>query len=368
MPRSFSRNAFETGASGPITSPDTTISVDSVLGLQAPGYLVIDPDSDTKREYIFYSALGASSLDNVTRGLTGSASGAQAHDSGVRIRAVPVHQWLDDLWDGIENNETALANHEVNADPHPLYLLQSEADALYVELTGDQMTGVLNMQGNAVSNLPTGGAGGDAASVTYADNLIGTHEGAIAGHPEFLDLPGVRPMTGALNMGNTNKVINLANPSLAQDAATKFYVDGLGPFLELAGGTLSGDLDLDGNLLLNPADPTLGVHVGDRDYSDARYLRVGQAITVGGTITPLADTTHDLGSATLTWRRVYSEAQYDEGGTARVDWGAGRLATAFSIQGAFTPASNNTHDLGSTALRWRRGFFEELRRKVPTPD
>ena len=252
-----------------------------MLGLQAPGYLVVDPDSDAKREYIFYAALGASSLDNVTRGLAGSAAGAQAHDSGVRIRAVPVHQWLDDLWDGIEDNATALSNHEVNADPHPVYLLQLEADALYVELTGDAMTGVLNMQGNAVSNLPTGGAGGDAASVTYADGLLGTHEGAADPHPQYLLVDGSKAMTGDLNMGNTLKIVNLANPTLAQDAATKFYVDGLGPFLPLAGGTMLGNLDMGGLLLLNPADPTDDVHVGDRDFNDARYALDAEGVTGG---------------------------------------------------------------------------------------
>jgi len=32
-------------------------------------------------------------------------------------------------------------------------------------------------------------------------------------------------MTGSLNMGTTNKIINLAEPTLAQDGATKSYVD-----------------------------------------------------------------------------------------------------------------------------------------------
>lgn len=32
-------------------------------------------------------------------------------------------------------------------------------------------------------------------------------------------------MTGALNMGTTNKIINLADPTDSQDGATKAYVD-----------------------------------------------------------------------------------------------------------------------------------------------
>jgi hypothetical protein len=32
-------------------------------------------------------------------------------------------------------------------------------------------------------------------------------------------------MTGNLNMGTTNKIINLADPTLAQDGSTKAYTD-----------------------------------------------------------------------------------------------------------------------------------------------
>lgn len=32
-------------------------------------------------------------------------------------------------------------------------------------------------------------------------------------------------MTGNLNMGTTNKIINLADPTLAQDGSTKKYTD-----------------------------------------------------------------------------------------------------------------------------------------------
>jgi len=44
--------------------------------------------------------------------------------------------------------------------------------------------------------------------------------------------------------------------------------------LPSSGGTMTGNIDLDGNVLLNPIDPADGTHVGDRDYNDARYVSV----------------------------------------------------------------------------------------------
>jgi len=51
-------------------------------------------------------------------------------------------------------------------------------------------------------------------------------------------------------------------------------LDFSGTFLLLEGGTLTGNLDMGGGVLSNPADPTAGTHVGDRDYNDGRYLGI----------------------------------------------------------------------------------------------
>lgn len=116
-----SRNAYETQLDGAIGSGDTSFSVDSGSGLTAPLYLVIEPENPSKREYILVASVGASSLSSVTRGLDGSASGAQAHDSGSIVRAVPVHQWLDLIFTDIEALETADTNHFGGTDTadHP---------------------------------------------------------------------------------------------------------------------------------------------------------------------------------------------------------------------------------------------------------
>ncbi len=44
-------------------------------------------------------------------------------------------------------------------------------------------------------------------------------------------------------------------------------------YLDLAGTrAMTGSLDVGGNTLLAPLDPSVGTHVGDRDYNDARYI------------------------------------------------------------------------------------------------
>jgi hypothetical protein len=116
-----SRNGFETGLDGAIGSGDTSFNVDSASGLTAPMYLCIDPESPTLREYILVGSFGATSMASVTRGLDGSAGGAQAHATGAPVRAVPVHQWLDLLFDDIEDIEADISAHVGGTDTsdHP---------------------------------------------------------------------------------------------------------------------------------------------------------------------------------------------------------------------------------------------------------
>ena len=105
--RKYLRNAFETTLTAGINSSTGTIPLASVTGLTSPGYLVIDHDNPAKREYIEYTGISTLDLTGCTRGLAGSAGGVgQAHDSGATVRAVMVHQVVDQLWTDIESIET----------------------------------------------------------------------------------------------------------------------------------------------------------------------------------------------------------------------------------------------------------------------
>ena len=128
------------------------------------------------------------------------------------------------------------------------------------------MTGNLNMGTNQIVGVVDPTLAQDAATKNYVDTEI-TALG-LTGTGPYLKLDGTTPMTAALDFG-TNKGINLVDPTLAQDAATKNYVDteitslslgGTGPFLQLAGGTMTGDIDMNGNDILNAGLMDIGSH------------------------------------------------------------------------------------------------------------
>ncbi len=143
---------------------------------------------------------------------------------------------------GISNVLAATANDEaVNL---------GQGNSLWLRLDGSSaMTGGLDMNGNAISNVTAATANDEAVNLGQADG-------------RYLQLTGASAMTGALDMG-AQQINNLLNPTIAQDAATKDYVDteitslSLGTtFLALAGGTMTGNLITGGGVQVS-ADPGL---------------------------------------------------------------------------------------------------------------
>lgn len=214
--RTHSLNAYEVGLTSGISDVDISFPVESVVGLLAPGYLVVDPDDPLKREYFKFESINGSNLEmpsTAFRGLTGSANGAQAHLAGARVRAVAVGQWLDDIFSDIEDLEAA--------------------DAAFLPIDGSvAMTGPLNMGGNKVTVLGEGTLADDVVTKGYVD----------AADLLFLLLDGTRPMTGALDMAGLN-INQLGNPLVDADAATKKYVDDL---VQITDDKLALYLRLDG--------------------------------------------------------------------------------------------------------------------------
>ena len=161
--RTYSPNALEPALLSLISGGSASIALDSVAGLTAPGYMVIDPDDIAKREYFKFTVINGSALEGLTRGLVGSAAGAVGHDANAPCRQVFTSQALDDIFEDIEDLEVGIttwvaadAAHVAAADPHTVYL----------EKAGDTMTGELA--------LPAGDPSGAtvAAHKAYVDAQI----------------------------------------------------------------------------------------------------------------------------------------------------------------------------------------------------
>ena len=93
------QNWYETTLSSGISSSDTTISVNNVP-TPSEGYLVIEPDSATNREVIYYTSKTASAVvlsSTAGRGVDGTS--AISHSSGSTVRMVLTKSIIDSLQD-----------------------------------------------------------------------------------------------------------------------------------------------------------------------------------------------------------------------------------------------------------------------------
>ncbi len=165
--RTFTRNAYESNLVGALNPGATSVLVDSTVGLVAPIYLVIDPDELGNREWVRVNVINGLNLESIVRNLDGSVGDVQ-HDAGAVIRAIFTKQHLDDLFLDIGEGVSGLTNHAADiGDPHAPagYLKLAGADALYVNLTGDTMSGLLILSGDPVNAL-------GAATKGYVDTLL----------------------------------------------------------------------------------------------------------------------------------------------------------------------------------------------------
>lgn len=239
----FTRNAFETTLSSTFGASDTTATVASTSGLTSPCYLVIEPDSSTQREYVFFDGtftgtqLVTTTADN--RYLTGSAAASGlSHPQNSKVRMVPVQQLFEDIFDA----------------------LGQVVDVSYASGTAGtpKLAANLDANNNKITNLTTPAAGGDAANKTYVD----------ANDLSLLD--------------EDNMASNSAT-AVASQQSVKAYAD---TKLALAGGTMTG-----------------AINAGDQEISAAvlkDYAETDVALSSSSGVVAIDLANGNTGSLTLT--------------------------------------------------------------------
>ena len=113
----------------------------------------------------------------------------------------------------------------------------------------------LNMNHNSITNLKDPQFGGEAATKSYADKK--------------LDLAG-GTMTGDLDMG-TKKIRNLGAPISSTDAVSADFVQNiLANYLHHSGGTMSGQIDMANNKIINLPEPTEENDAVNMEFLDSK--------------------------------------------------------------------------------------------------
>ena len=155
------------------------------------------------------------------------------------------------------------------------------------------VNGTVDFTNTRLTDVAEPVAGSDAATKTYVDTSIAA---VIDGAPAALDtlnelaaalnddasfhttvtnaLTGKLAlsggtMTGQLSLG-ANKIVSVADPTLAQDVATKAYVDAADTTgLPLAGGTMSGAIAMGTNKITGLGTPTDAADATTKAYTDS---------------------------------------------------------------------------------------------------
>ena len=174
---------------------------------------------------------------------------------------------------------------------------------------GATMSGVLDMGSNTIDNVTDPTTAQQAATKAYVDANTGVGNGDIKSD-------GTVPFAADQSMGGF-KVTNLATPTVDTDASTKKYVDdqitgGTGGFI-LADGSndFTGEQSMGSNKLTNVTDPTLAQDAATKAYvdsnptsallADGSVTATGDLVMGSNKITGLANPTNGDGAANKTY-------------------------------------------------------------------
>lgn len=193
------QNFFSTVLSSTITATDTTIYLNT-LPTPSEGYLVIEPDSDTNKEIIYYTSKGANyvTCPDVATGRGVGGTTAASHSSGATVQRNVVAEDLREVQNG--NSNTGL--HQYFDESFADYVLSGGSITQATGLIASISSGVAYINGrrlpfNAMSKTLT------ASKDTYID-LVET-DGSNIATVSYTELAsgatGSAPVSNGLHIG-----------------------------------------------------------------------------------------------------------------------------------------------------------------------
>ena len=278
-------NAFETTLSTTLGASGTTATLTAVTdaasnNIEAPCYLVIEPDSSTNREYVLVSAINIGTK-TITLGDGGSsyrflkgssASSGLSHASGSTIRYVPMAQHIEDINDRVDTiiNEAGTAvNTSLFLDEDDMSsnsatkgvtqqsvkaYVDSQVTAQDLDFAGDSGTGAVDLDSQTftiagTTNEIETSASGQILTIGLPSSITVNVTGALTGNASTATaLETARTIGGVSFDGTAN--IDLPGVNTAGSQNTSGTAAGLSATLAVSSGGTGATSLTDGGVLL----------------------------------------------------------------------------------------------------------------------
>lgn len=234
-------NAISTTLANPVATPDTTIEIVSAAGFPAvPFYIVIDPFDDANREYVKVTARTGTTLQGLTRNLTGSQS--TTHLAGDLVHVAFTHQAWDDLVAEVGGHSHSVAHSAttgITTDDHhaEAHTVASHSDTT---ATGAQLNTLTSGPASDADALHTHPGIGGGAGVTTFEGRSGVVVSALNDYAasevdnDSSVSGGAGTVADALDALDTGGGFTLAQDEVAVGGNTGLYKTTLRPITPLS--------------------------------------------------------------------------------------------------------------------------------------
>ena len=173
-------NFFETTLDGAVGASDTNMTLtaaptDGASNISAPYYLVLDPDSVTKREVVLVTGSSGTTLSAVTRDVEGRHSPDPSHADDVTVRMAVVGEMFEDLHDRL--NDVALTGDVTGTISSSTQDIATTIGASSVQVGNiNFLVDEDNMSSDSAVKVPT-----QQSVKAYADTMLPKAGGTLTG-------------------------------------------------------------------------------------------------------------------------------------------------------------------------------------------